>query len=58
MISGPLLQQKAKQFSAQLNIEAADREFKASTGWQEKFKTWHGIRKYLNWQFLFVDTYN
>jgi len=35
----------------QLNTEVADREFKASTGWWEKFKTWHGIRKYLNWQF-------
>ena len=22
----------------------ADRKFKASTGWLEKFKTWHGIR--------------
>ena len=32
-ISGPLLQEKAKHFSTQLNTEAADREFKASTGW-------------------------
>ena len=43
-ISGPLLQEKAKHFSTQLNTEAADREFKASTGWLEKFKTRHGIR--------------
>ena len=28
----------------QLNTETADRKFKASTGWLEKFKTWHGIR--------------
>ena len=28
----------------QLNTETADREFKASTGWLEKFKTRHGIR--------------
>jgi len=57
-ILGPLLQEKVKHFSTQLNTEAADREFKASTGWLEKFKTWHGIRKYLNWQFLFVDTHS
>ena len=43
-ISGPLLQEKAKHFSTQLNTEAADREFKASTGYPEKFKTRHGIR--------------
>ena len=44
-ISGPLLQEKAKHFSTQLNTaETADREFKASTGWPGKFKTWHGIR--------------
>ena len=43
-ISGPLLQEKAKHFSTQLNTEAADREFKASTGWLGKFKTRHGIR--------------
>ena len=36
-ISDPLLQQKAKHFSTQLNTEAANREFKAnSTGWLEK----------------------
>ena len=29
-ISGPLLQEKAKHFSTQLNTETADREFKAS----------------------------
>ena len=43
-ISGLLLQEKAKHFSTQLNTEMADREFKASTGWLEKFKTRHGIR--------------
>ena len=43
-ISGPLLQEKAKHFSTQLNTETVDREFKASTGWLEKFKTRHGIR--------------
>ena len=43
-ISGRLLQGKAKHFSTQLNTEVADREFKASTGWLEKFKTRHGIR--------------
>ena len=43
-ISGLLLQEKAKHFSTQLNTEMADREFKASTGWLEKFKTPHGIR--------------
>ena len=33
-ISGPLLQEKAKHFSVQLNAESAEREsFKASTGW-------------------------
>ena len=43
-ISGPLLQEKAKHFSTQLNTETADHKFKASTGWLEKFKTRHGIR--------------
>jgi len=43
-ISGPLLQEKAKHFFTQLNTETADREFKASTGRLEKFKTRHGIR--------------
>ena len=43
-ISGPLPQEKAKHFTTQLNTETADREFKASTSWLEKFKTWHGIR--------------
>ena len=41
-ISGPL-QEKAKHFSTQLNTETPDREFKASIGWLEKFKTRHGI---------------
>ena len=31
-ISGPLLREKAKHFSTQLNTEATDRDFKASTG--------------------------
>ena len=36
-ISGPLLLEKAKHFTMQLNTEAANREFKAnSTGWLEK----------------------
>jgi len=44
-ISGPLLQEKAKHFSTQLNGESADLEsFKASTGWLDKFKNRHGIR--------------
>ena len=43
-ISGPLLQEKVKHFSTQLNTESGDHEFKASSGWLEKFKTWHGIR--------------
>ena len=44
-ISGPLLQEKAKHFSMQLNGESADHEsFKASTGWLDKFKNRHGIR--------------
>ena len=42
---GHRFQEKAKHFSTQLNTaETADREFKASTGWPGKFKTWHGIR--------------
>ena len=36
-ISGPPLQEKVKHFSTQLNTETADRDFKASTGWLEKF---------------------
>ena len=43
-ISGPLLQEKAKHFSTQLNTEMADRKFKASTGWLETLETQHGIR--------------
>lgn len=44
-ISGPLLQEKAKHFSMQLNGESADHEsFKASTGWLDKFKNRYGIR--------------
>ena len=43
-ISGPLLQEKAKRFYSQLHTYPADGDFKASTGWLEKFKTRHGIR--------------
>ena len=44
-ISGPLLQEKAKHFSAQLNAESTDREsFKASTGWLDKFKNLFTIK--------------
>ena len=43
-ISDPPLPEKATYFSTQLNTETIDREFKASTAWLEKFKTWHGIR--------------
>ena len=44
-ISGPLLQEKAKHFSMQLNGESADHEsFRASTGWLDKFKNRHGMR--------------
>ena len=43
-ISDPLLQEKVKHFSTQLNTQTADHKFKASTGWLEKFKTRHGIR--------------
>ena len=39
-ISGPTLQEKAKHFYSQLHT---DGDFKASTGWLEKFKTRHGI---------------
>ena len=45
LISGPLLQEKGKHFSAQLNTESANHEsFKASTGWLDKFNNQHGIR--------------
>ena len=44
-MSGPLLQKKAKHFYSQLHTDpAADGDFKASTGWLEKFKTRHRIR--------------
>ena len=46
-ISGPLLQEKAKHFSLQLNVngESPNHEsFKASTGWLDKFKNRHGLR--------------
>ena len=43
-ISGPLLQEKAKHFYNQLHTDPADGDFKAWTGWLEKFKTRHGIR--------------
>ena len=46
-ISGQLLQEKAKHFSLQLNVngESPNHEsFKASTGWLDKFKNRHGLR--------------
>ena len=44
-ISGPLLKEKAKHFSAQLKAESTDREsFKASTGWLDKFKSLFTIK--------------
>ena len=44
-ILGPLLQEKAKHFSMQLNGESADHEsFKVSTAWLNKLKNRHGIR--------------
>ena len=43
-ISGPLLQEKAKHFYSQLHTDPTDGDFKASTGWLEKFKNCHGIR--------------
>ena len=43
-ISGPPLQEKAKHFYSQLHTDPTDGDFKASTGWLEKFKTRHGIR--------------
>ena len=44
LLPGPLLQEKAKHFSMQLNKEMTNCKFKTSTGWLEKFKTRHGIR--------------
>ena len=41
-ISGPLLQEKAKELQAKLNAEA---ECKISVGWLNRFKERHGIRK-------------
>ena len=44
-ISGPLLKEKAKHFSAQLKAESTDREsFKASTGCLDKFKSLFTIK--------------
>ena len=40
-ISGPILQQKACAIAAQMGME---QEFKASTGWLEKFKTRYNIK--------------
>jgi predicted DNA-binding protein YlxM (UPF0122 family) len=42
-ISGPLIQEKARQIRQQLDPENAD-DFKASNGWLEKFRTRHGIQ--------------
>lgn len=45
LISGSLLQEKAKHFHSQLHVENANGEtFKASTRFFEKFKNCHGIR--------------
>ena len=41
-ISGPMLQEKAKELQAKLNAEA---ECKFSVGWLNRFKERHGIRK-------------
>lgn len=41
-LSGPLISEKALYFNKQLN---GDENFKASTGWLEKFKNRHGIRQ-------------
>ena len=46
-ISSPLLQEKAKHSSLQLQVNGDSpnhKSFKASTGWLDKFKTRHGIR--------------
>ena len=46
-ISGPLLQEKAKHFYLQLQVNGDSpdhKSFKASIGWLHKFKTRHGIR--------------
>ena len=42
-ISGPLIQEKARQIRQQLDPENAD-DFKASNGWLEKFRTRHAIQ--------------
>ncbi|KAJ8934484.1 hypothetical protein NQ318_016486 [Aromia moschata] len=41
LVSGPVLQAKAKQFHASLNV---DSNFSASNGWLARFKKRHGIR--------------
>ncbi|KAJ8948421.1 hypothetical protein NQ318_007944 [Aromia moschata] len=40
-VTGPVLQAKAKQFHASLNV---DSNFSASNGWLARFKKRHGIR--------------
>jgi predicted DNA-binding protein YlxM (UPF0122 family) len=42
-ISGPLIQEKARQIRQQIDPENAD-DFKASNGWLEKFRIRHGIQ--------------
>ena len=45
-ISGPVLTQKALQFYGQLNDDAPPDEFKASSGWLDRFKRRHEIRQH------------
>ena len=40
-ISGPLPQEKAKDFYSQLHTDPADGIFIAPTGWLEKFNSWN-----------------
>lgn len=42
-ITGPMVIEKAKQFSSDLNVKEGDCKF--SRGWLHNFKTRHGIRK-------------
>ena len=42
-ISGPLLQERARQISLQLDGPSAG-TFKGSNGWLAKFRTRHGIK--------------
>ncbi len=44
-VSGVLLMEKAKILYHELNPEASDEDFKASSGWLHRFKGRHGIRQ-------------